>query len=286
MLYNLMNHAFTDLIMSTHVPGEVGVVAIRDIPNETDPFVSCNIPKNPEMVNIRESSLHNIPEQVIDHVKKFVTPHVTNDGEKVYPISENDLYCTNNIKFSVKTTSDANQSNCKYMPGPGYMTMKNTRLIKTGDELLLFYELPNYDDKLRDDNDCSDLEKKSSGVKRKLGDELSEDDRRYVFVLDNERREYEVMKSMTERDVEFWEKQIQEINAKENLILGPLGGGDELSEDDGNDIRSLNFERQRYKLKIEMTTSEFEFYKGEIQENTSKINAILEGGSGWGDFVN
>ena len=134
-----MNHAFTDLIMSTHVPGEVGVAAIRDIPNETDPFIVCNIPNNPEMVNIRESSLQNIPKQVIDHVKKFVTPHVTNDGEKVYPISENDLY-GNKTKFYVKTTSDANQSNCKYMPGPGDMAMKTTRLIKTGDELLLFYE--------------------------------------------------------------------------------------------------------------------------------------------------
>ena len=68
------------------------------------------------------------------------------------------------------------------------MTMKTTRLIKTGDELLLFYEQPNYDDKLRDDNDRSDLEKKSTGDKRKLRDELSEDDRRYVFILDNERR--------------------------------------------------------------------------------------------------
>ena len=114
-----MNHAFTDLIMSTHVPGEVGVAAIRDIPNETDPFVLCNVLKNPEMVNIRESSLHDIPELVSDHVKKFVIPHVTNDGEKEYPISLIDLEGTN-IKFYVKTTSDASQSNCKYMPGPGY----------------------------------------------------------------------------------------------------------------------------------------------------------------------
>ena len=139
LLYNLNNHIFTDLFISIHVPGEVGIAAIRDIPNETDHFVVCNIPKNPEMVNICESSLHNIPKHVSDHVKKFVIPHVTNDGEKEYPISLIDLEGTN-IKFYVKTTSDANQSNCKYMPGPGYMTMKTTRLIKTGDELLLFYE--------------------------------------------------------------------------------------------------------------------------------------------------
>ena len=90
---------------------------------------------------------------------------------------------------------------------------------------------------------------------------------------------------MTERDVEFWEKQIQEINAKENLILGPLGGGDELSEDDLKDIRMLDFERKRHKLNIDLTTSGLEFYEREIKENTTKINAILEGGSGWEDFV-
>ena len=119
------------------------------------------------MVNIRESQLHTIPPQVSDFVKKFVTPHVTNDGEKVYPISVNDLRGTNQ-KFFVKTTSDANQSNCKIMPGPGDITILSTKDIEPGDELLLFYELPNENDKLKDDNDCSDLmEKKSTGDKRK-----------------------------------------------------------------------------------------------------------------------
>ena len=87
-----------------------------------------------EMVNIRESELHTIPRHVSDFVKKFVTPHVTNDGEKVYPISVNDLRGTNQI-FFVKTTSDANQSNCKFMPGPGDMTIRTTKDIKPGDEL-------------------------------------------------------------------------------------------------------------------------------------------------------
>ena len=46
------------------------------------------------------------------------------------------------------------------------MTINTTKDIKPGDELLLFYELPNYDDKLRDDNVCSELEKKSTSDKR------------------------------------------------------------------------------------------------------------------------
>ena len=141
------------------------------------------------------------------------------------------------------------------------------------------------DDKLRDDNDCSDLEKKSTGKdKRKQRDELSEDDRRFVFILDNERREFEVKIAMAKRDVVFWGKQIEEINEKEDLILGR---GGELSEDDMNDIRILDFERRSYKLKIDSAGSEFEFYEEEIQGNMSILNAILGGGGmGWRDLFN
>jgi|APGre2960657468_1045069.scaffolds.fasta_scaffold52053_2 hypothetical protein len=140
LLYNLKNHVYAQQFRSIHVPGEVGIVAIRDIPNETDPFILCNIPKNPEVINIRQSSLVGI---VSDHVKKFITPHITIDGEKEYPINVIDLQGAN-IKFYVKTTNDANQSNCKYTQGPsGYMTIMTTRLIKKGDEMLLFYEMPN-----------------------------------------------------------------------------------------------------------------------------------------------
>ena len=111
---------------------------------------------------------------------------------------------------------------------------------------------------------------------------MSEDDRRFVFILDNERREFEVKIAMAKRDVVFWGKQIEEINEKEDLILGR---GGELSEDDRNDIRILDFERRSYKLKIDLAASEFEFYEGEIQENTSKLNAILGGGDGVAGFV-
>ena len=111
---------------------------------------------------------------------------------------------------------------------------------------------------------------------------MSEDDRRFVFILDNERREFEVKIAMAKRDVVFWGKQIEEINEKEDLILGR---GGELSEDDMNDIRILDFERRSYKLKIDSAGSEFEFYEEEIQGNMSKLNAILGGGDGVAGFV-
>ena len=267
------------MISSIQVPGDVGIGAMRDIPNDTDPFIFCNVPKNPEMVYIRESSLHKLPDHVRDHVKKFIIPHVTNDGEKEYPISAIDIYGTS-MKFCVKTTSDANQSNCKYTQGPGYTTIKTTRLIETGDELLLFNELPKYDDNKRDDNVRSDLEKKCSGDKRKER-ELSEDDRREILVLDYDTRQNEVMVAMAKRDVEFWEQQIQQINVKENIILG---GGNELSEDDGIEIRLLDMERRLYIGKVDVRTFDFEFYEKLNKENSKRKKIILEGGGRWLDF--
>ena len=53
------------------------------------------------------------------------------------------------------------------------MTINTTKDIEPGDELLLFYESPNYDDNSRDNNDRLDLKKKSTGDKRKQRDKLS-----------------------------------------------------------------------------------------------------------------
>lgn len=137
LLHHLKNNVYATAFNSKHDLGTIGIVALRDIPNDTDPFTLCNVPDNLDTVNIRESSLHNLGIRR-NHVMKFITPHVTTDGEKEYPINVIDLQYTN-IKYHVKTTNNANQSNCKYTQEPGYMTIKTTRLIKAGDELLLFY---------------------------------------------------------------------------------------------------------------------------------------------------
>jgi hypothetical protein len=43
------------------------------------------------------------------------------------------------MKNSINTTNDETQSNCKYTPG--HKTIKTTRLINEGEELMLFYEM-------------------------------------------------------------------------------------------------------------------------------------------------
>ena len=86
-----------------------------------------------------------------------------NNNEKMYHVP--DFYLKGEyIVFYVNTTNDKSQSNCKYTPGefmsqrvikageelddsnckytPAYMTIKTTRLVKEGEELLLFYDMP------------------------------------------------------------------------------------------------------------------------------------------------
>jgi hypothetical protein len=91
--------------------------------------------------------------------KVSVSALVVNDNEKMYHVP--DFYLKGEyIVFYVNTTNDESQSNCKYIRGdmitnrltkageemndsntkytPEFMTIKTTRLIKKGEELLLF----------------------------------------------------------------------------------------------------------------------------------------------------
>ena len=138
---------------------ELGVVALVEIQKDTEPFKISNM-DNPDNVYITESTLNCLYPRVSDHVKKFVLPFVMND-EKLYHVPR--FYLKGEyIVFYVNTTNDESQSNCKYTPGafastkvieageelddsnckytPAYMTIKTTRLIKEGEELLLLYD--------------------------------------------------------------------------------------------------------------------------------------------------
>ena len=142
---------------------ELCVVALVDIQKYTEPFKISNM-ENPENVYIPESTLNDLNPCVSDHVKKFVVPKLfNNNNEKIYHVPR--FYFKGEyIVFYVHTTNDESQSNCKYTPGefttkrdikageelddsnckytPAYMTIKTTKLIKEGEELLLFYDMP------------------------------------------------------------------------------------------------------------------------------------------------
>lgn len=186
----------------------------------------------------------------------------------------------------VNTTNNADQSNCKYTQGPGYMAIEATRHIKAGDELLLFkadnddnssdYNDPlnlekkstgdkpkrsdeNDDDNSRDDNDRLDMEKKIIGDKRKWSDKFSEDDVKDIRTLDFAKRELGVKIANAKSQLEFYEKRINKMNGNKNVILGK---GDELSQDEW------------YKA---MTKQELYFWEEQIQGVVDKTNFILGG---------
>jgi hypothetical protein len=297
---------------------ELSVVALVEIQKDTEPFKVNNM-ENPENVYITESTLNDLDPRVSDHVKKFVRPFVMND-EKHYHVPR--FYLKGEyMVFYVNTTNDESQSNCKYTPGafttkrgikagevlndsnckytPAYMTIKTTKLIKEGEELLLFYDMPPdaiatvsardlvllikdhnlyWERRIQEtnDDDSSDLEKKSTGDKRKQRDELSEDDRDYIQVLDFERQELEVKMALAKEDFEYWEGRIQETIAKKKNILG--GGEDEFSEDDRDEIQSLDSERKELEVKMAIAKRQFEYWERRIQETIAKKKDHLGGG--------
>ena len=61
---------------------------------------------------------------------------------------------------------------------------------------------------------------KSTRDKRKQRDELSEDERDFIQILDFERQELEVKMAMAKGDFEYWEGRIQETIAKKKNIFG------------------------------------------------------------------
>jgi len=86
--------------------------------------------------------------------------------------------------------------------------------------------------------------------------------------LDFERQELEVKMALAKEDFEYWEGRIQETIAKKKNILG--GGEDEFSEDDRDEIQSLDSERQELEVKMAIAKRQFEYWERRIQETIAK----------------
>ena len=79
------------------------------------------------------------------------------------------------------------------------------------------YNRKRINDHNSNDDDSLDLEKKSTGDKLKQREELSEDDRDFIQILDFERQELEVKMAMAKGDFEYWEGRIQETIEKKRI---------------------------------------------------------------------
>ena len=132
----------------------------------------------------------------------------------------------------------------------------------------------NYDDNSRDDNDRSDLEKMSTGDKHKQREELSEDDVKEIRSLNYAKRELGGKIAMAKKNFEFYEKQVKEMNAKENDILGK---GDKFSHDEWLHLQILADEIPQYEVNKAMAKREIDFWEEQIQEVVDKKKFILGG---------
>lgn len=132
----------------------------------------------------------------------------------------------------------------------------------------------NYDDNSRDDNDRSDLEKMSTGDKHKQREELSEDDVKEIRSLNYAKRELGGKIAMAKKNFEFYEKQVKEMNAKENVILGK---GDKFSYDEWLHLQILVDEIPQYEVNKAMAKREIDFWEEQIQEVVDKKKFILGG---------
>ena len=128
----------------------------------------------------------------------------------------------------------------------------------------------NYDDNSRDDNDRSDLEKMSTGDKHKQREELSEDDVKEIRSLNYAKRELGGKIAMAKKNFEFYEKQVKEMNAKENVILGK---GDKFSYDEWLHLQILVDEIPQYEVNKAMAKREIDFWEEQIQEVVDKKNS-------------
>ena len=115
----------------------VGVFALIDIPKDTDPFESPN-PLIHEVVDFTEAEVESLPEYIQYLVKAISIPH---DG--LFPLPADGL---NGIgaAWLLNTASSPEGANCNFVDvvGKGFKDIRTTRAVKSGEELLLYYEIP------------------------------------------------------------------------------------------------------------------------------------------------
>lgn len=122
--------------------GGIGVFAIKDIAKDTAVF-RYNTEPNREMINISKSDVESLPPHARKLVEDFIIPN--NDG--IYPIPRSGLISRLGIDMYTNscqgTEFEANVCFGDVTDSSGYVEVISTKDIKSGDELLLPYEIEN-----------------------------------------------------------------------------------------------------------------------------------------------
>ena len=113
----------------------VGVIAIRDIPINTDPFL-CTPPKEDHFIDVSEEELSKMPPSVQQYIKDFFTK----DEQGTYPVNAtglNDL----NLSFFVNHSETPNLKieDIKEKGANSLNTFLTNKDIKIGEELTCDY---------------------------------------------------------------------------------------------------------------------------------------------------
>lgn len=134
LLENLQNKTFCDLGVSK-VHG-VGVFAIKDIPEKTNPFLKSNMLSFDKCYLFSgEEMAENLSEEIILLIKKFQFP----DSDGCYPIPANGMNSVN-LSFYVNHSDTPNMVGAvDYTAKTSLYSLFSTREIKVGEELFLDY---------------------------------------------------------------------------------------------------------------------------------------------------
>ena len=115
----------------------IGVVAIRDIPKDIDPFP----PLAPEQsISITEEDLEQLPKEIISKIKDIFIS--INGIYQIFALGLNSM----GIRFHVNHSKNSNIAVNKKPITSGYYPFTTLRNIKKGEELFWDYTISNGDD--------------------------------------------------------------------------------------------------------------------------------------------
>lgn len=134
VLKHIREHTWCRIGVSKAVSGEVGVIALRDIPPNIDPFVSFHS-HEPGISALKRSEFQSMHPAVQRYVKDFFED---TSSEHVSVISTG--MNTMNISFYVNHSS--HMPNLRVTHDGSWISFRTTRLIHEGEELFYTYASP------------------------------------------------------------------------------------------------------------------------------------------------
>ena len=115
LLENLKFHTYTKIGLSQAVPGQIGVIAVREIPKGVDPFKLSNVnsilPGKSSLVALSEEEVNGLPPASKELLKSFIIP-----DKGVYRVPKKGPNSFDGSYFLNSAGGRINASNCRLCP--------------------------------------------------------------------------------------------------------------------------------------------------------------------------